>query len=169
MQRTATHCNALQHTTTLCNTLQHIATHCNALPHTAKHFSHVTGEDGGGWSCTLLLRRSRSRMLVHLNRNPVHTRDKRCSQMPHDPFARVPWHTLLLCNSRIECWWCRIEIWSIGVHKSDTTHSLVRHDMLQYCAVVVVECWCFWIEILWQDSFVCVSRGVYKCDIFHSR
>jgi len=40
LQRTATHCNALQHTTILmsfCNTLQHPSTHCNALQHTATH------------------------------------------------------------------------------------------------------------------------------------
>jgi len=34
---TATHCNALQHTATHCNALQRTATHCNALQHTATH------------------------------------------------------------------------------------------------------------------------------------
>ena len=31
LQRTAMHCNALQRTATHCNTLQHTATHCNTL------------------------------------------------------------------------------------------------------------------------------------------
>jgi len=36
-QRTAWHCNILQHTATHCNTLQHTATHCDALHCTATH------------------------------------------------------------------------------------------------------------------------------------
>jgi len=37
LQRTATHCNTLQHAAKHCNTLQLTATHCNALQHTATH------------------------------------------------------------------------------------------------------------------------------------
>ena len=37
LQHIAKHCNALQHTATYCIILQHIATPCNTLHHTASH------------------------------------------------------------------------------------------------------------------------------------
>ena len=40
-QRTATHCNTLQHTATHCNTLQHSATHNDTQRHTATQYKKI--------------------------------------------------------------------------------------------------------------------------------
>jgi len=51
MQRTATHCNALEYTAT---TLQHTATHCSTLQHTATHCNALQRTKSAQWQVDIL-------------------------------------------------------------------------------------------------------------------